>query len=159
MYPENYCSPRRHMLFGKGTKQPLSNSEPEKPWKYKQLWGLRPDPSYLWIKINVIEKAGYTENPRSQCQLKSRNEDATWAQIFVCYLIRIPFKNLLVNSCNKASSTVQRQSLGVVLMNFTKFTGKHLCWSLFVSEELIEKWLQHRCFPVNFANFLRMSVL
>ena len=80
------------MLFGKTTKQPLSNFEPEKPLKYKQLWGLRPDPSCLWIKINVIEKAGYTESPRSQCQLKSRNEDATWAQIFVCYLIRIPLQ-------------------------------------------------------------------
>ena len=52
------------MLFGQTTKQPLSNFELGKPWKYKQLWGLRPDPSCLWKKISVIEKAGYTENPR-----------------------------------------------------------------------------------------------
>ena len=31
-----------------------------------------------------------------------------------------------------------------VLKNFAIFTGKHLCWSL-----------QHRCFPVNIAKFLR----
>ena len=28
-------------------KQPLGNLEPQKPWKYKQLWGMRPDPSCL----------------------------------------------------------------------------------------------------------------
>ena len=35
-----------------------------------------------------------------------------------------------------------------VLRNFTKFTGKHLCQSL---------W--HRCFPVNFVKFLRTPFL
>ena len=38
-----------------------------------------------------------------------------------------------------------------VLRNFTKFTGKHLCQSLF----LLKKRLWYRCFPVNFAKFLR----
>ena len=33
--------------FGRTTKQPLSNFEPWKFWKYKQLWGLGPDPSCL----------------------------------------------------------------------------------------------------------------
>ena len=31
MNPENYCIPRRHTLFGKTTKKPLSNFEPQKP--------------------------------------------------------------------------------------------------------------------------------
>ena len=44
---ENYCIPRRHRLLGQTTKQPLSNFELWQPWKYKQLWGLRPDPSCL----------------------------------------------------------------------------------------------------------------
>ena len=30
-------------LLGQTTKQTLSNIEPQNPWKYKQLWGLRPD--------------------------------------------------------------------------------------------------------------------
>ena len=49
-----------------------------------------------------------------------------------------------------------------VLKNFTKFTGKHLCWSLFFNkvaglgcEALLKKRLQHRCFPENFVKFLR----
>ena len=49
-----------------------------------------------------------------------------------------------------------------VLKNFTKFTGKHLCQSLFfnkVAGSLLKKRLYHRCFPVNFAKFLRTPFL
>ena len=47
-----------------------------------------------------------------------------------------------------------------VLKSFANFTGKHLCWSLFLknlkTEGLLlhEKRLQHWCFPVKFANLL-----
>ena len=48
-----------------------------------------------------------------------------------------------------------------VLRNFTKFTGKHLCQSLFFnkvadlrSETLLKKRLWHRCFPVKFLRTL-----
>ena len=50
---ENYYIRRRHRLFGQTTKQPLNNFEPQKPWKYKQFWGLWPDPSCLENKIRV----------------------------------------------------------------------------------------------------------
>ena len=53
-----------------------------------------------------------------------------------------------------------------VLRNFTKFKGKHLCQSLFFNKvaglrpaTLLKKRLWHRCFPVNFAKFLRTSFL
>ena len=49
-----------------------------------------------------------------------------------------------------------------VLGNFAKFTGKHLCQRLFFNKvaglkpaTLLKKSLWHRCFPVNFAKFLR----
>ena len=49
-----------------------------------------------------------------------------------------------------------------VLKNFAKSTGKHLCQSLFfnkvaglTSATLLKKRLWHRCFPVDFAKFLR----
>ena len=49
-----------------------------------------------------------------------------------------------------------------VLKNFTNFAGKHPCQSLFFNEvtslrpgTLLRKRLRHRCFPVNFAKFLR----
>ena len=42
-----------------------------------------------------------------------------------------------------------------VLKNFAKFTGKDLCQILFSKK----KKLWHRCFPVNFAKFLRILFL
>ena len=52
------------------------------------------------------------------------------------------------------------------LKSFTKFTGKHLCQSLFFNKfaglratTLLKKRLWHRGFPVNFVKFLRKSFL
>ena len=49
----------------------------------------------------------------------------------------------------------------VALKYFAKFTGKHLCQSLFFNKvaglrpaTLLKKRLWYRCFPVNFAKFL-----
>ena len=53
-----------------------------------------------------------------------------------------------------------------VLKNFTKFTGKDLCQSLFFNKvaalrpaTLLKNSLWHRCFPVNFVKFLRTLFL
>ena len=46
-----------------------------------------------------------------------------------------------------------------VLKSFTKFIGKHLCWSLFTSGDFNKKWLQHWCFLVKFGNFFRTPIL
>ena len=66
---------------------------------------------------------------------------------------------------------IQKQPLEVlrkkgVLRNFAKFTGKHLCQSLFFNKvadlrpaTLLKKRLWHRCFSVNFAKFLRTHFL
>ena len=50
--------------------------------------------------------------------------------------------------------------------NLATFTGKHLCWGVFFNEnanlqscDFIKKRLQHKCFPVNTAKFLRTRVL
>ena len=49
-----------------------------------------------------------------------------------------------------------------VLGNFSKFTGRHLCQGLFYNKvagpepaTLLKIRLWHRCFPMNFAKFLR----
>ena len=53
-----------------------------------------------------------------------------------------------------------------VLKNFAKLTGKSMCWSFFFNkvtdlrpETLLKKRLSQRCFPVNFAIFLRTTFL
>ena len=52
---------------------------------------------------------------------------------------------------------VQKQLSRGIYKNFVKFKGKHLCQSLFWPATLFKKklWHRHRCFPVNFAKFLR----
>ena len=45
-----------------------------------------------------------------------------------------------------------------VLKIVVVFTGKHLCWSLFLIT-FLARGLQQRCFPVNFAKFLRTAFL
>ena len=53
-----------------------------------------------------------------------------------------------------------------VSKNFANFTGKHLGRSLFFNKvaglkacNFMKKRLQHRCFPVKFAKFLRTHIL
>ena len=53
-----------------------------------------------------------------------------------------------------------------VLRNFTEFTEKHQCQRLFFykvaglrAATILKKRLWHRCFPVNFAKFLRTPFL
>ena len=72
--------------------------------------------------------------------------------------------------CN-LDSQIQKQPPEIfykkgALKNFTKFTGKHLCQSLFFNKiaglrraTLLNTILWHRYFPVNFAKLLRTSFL
>ena len=68
------------------------------------------------------------------------------------------------NICLIFKSYRQKQSSGGVLKDFAKFTGKHLCWSLFFNKvgglqcaTLLKKRFQYSCFPVNFAKLLRTA--
>ena len=48
-----------------------------------------------------------------------------------------------------------------VLESFAIFTRNHQCWSFFLikASNFFKKRLQHRCFPVNIAQFLRTPTL
>ena len=80
------------------------------------------------------------------------------------YNTKLEFNMILVQ---KFRSSHRRCSVRKgVLGNFAKFTGKHLCQSLFFNKvaglrlaTLLKKRLWHRCFPVNFAKFLRTPFL
>ena len=62
------------------------------------------------------------------------------------------FGNHLLGSSHQKCSIEK-----VVLKNFAKFTGKQLRQK--VPATLLKKSLWHRCFPVNFATFLRTPFL
>ena len=63
------------------------------------------------------------------------------------------------HSCSRTSRS-QMLYKTVVHEKFTKFTGRHLCWSLrsfrFLTCNIILFWSE-RCFSVNFAKFLKTS--
>ena len=64
------------------------------------------------------------------------------------------------------SSQWRSSTKKTVPKNFAIFTGKHLCWSLFFNEvadlqgcNFSNNGLQHSCFSVNIAKFLRAPIL
>ena len=104
--PKNNFIPRRHSLLGQTTTQPLSKFEHWKPWKYKQLWGLRPHPSFLQKII-------------------------FWFLFFkksVMTFRKLPFLFCLIEKQSPEVFCKKR-----VLKNFVHFAGKHMCWSLFLT--------------------------
>ena len=69
-------------------------------------------------------------------------------------------QNCLICFNNVRSSCPEVFCKKDVLRNIVKFTGKHLCQGLLFNKFAKKKkrfW--HRCFPVNFAKFLRTSFL
>ena len=68
--------------------------------------------------------------------------------------------SVLQNSCLRCSRSQMFFKIGV-LKNFVIFTGKYLCWSLFLIKltPKTPKRLQHRCFFVNIAKFSRTPFL
>ena len=71
------------------------------------------------------------------------------------------YKILIYRSSHQGCSIIKS-----VLRNFAKFTGKHLCKTLFFNKvaglrlaTLLKKRLWRTCFPVNFEKFLRTPFL
>ena len=63
--------------------------------------------------------------------------------------------NFQIRILNDGSSYQRCSKKKGVLRNFSKFTGKHLCQSLFFNKVAgLKKRLWHRRFHVNFAKFL-----
>ena len=87
------------------------------------------------------------------------------AQFFSSLRCTAYVKFLMITNKNFARNRSSRPEVFCkkgVFRNFAKFTGKHLCQKLFFNKvaglrpaTLLKKSLWHRCFPVNFAKFLR----
>ena len=74
------------------------------------------------------------------------------------------FPHLIVKKKQIYKRSHRRCRIKSVLKNFAIFTGKYLCWSLFTMKlpslqacNFTKKRLQHGCFPVNIAKFLRLT--
>ena len=60
--------------------------------------------------------------------------------------------------CLPSRSSLLQMFFKTGAFNVTPFTGKHLCWYLFLIK-FIKKNLQPRCLSVNMARFVRASIL
>ena len=90
----------------------------------------------------------------------------SWVKFVIRYFLN---KLIFFKRCGKffvcfttsRSSRLEMLCRKDVLRNFAKFTGKHLCQSLFLIKlhvlglNFFQKRLCYKCFPVNFPKFLR----
>ena len=77
--------------------------------------------------------------------------------------IEITAKLCRLKSVSSIDDDYLEAATGGDIKNFVIFTGKHLCWSLFLIKlqacKFIEKRLQHWCFPLHVKKFLRTPIL
>ena len=118
----------------------------------------------ILFQISLIIQNIFLVIPKNT--LRQSVESKTWRILhsqYTYFFISSRFISNQPPECNLFRSSHQRCSIKIgVLKNLTKFTGKHLCQSLFFNKvaglrpaTLLKKRLWHRCFPVNFAKFLR----
>ena len=122
--------------------------------------------SFPWDYANVLKS--HTHHSE-QYQPPMEEKPTT-----ICLIIYNHFTHIKLRhrTCDRCKWYLSRRShrrcsvREVVLRNFTKFTRKHLCHSLFFNKvaglrpaTLLKKRLQYRCFPVNFVKFLRTPFL
>ena len=84
--------------------------------------------------------------------------------LITSYFCPLNIAKFLKTASNTSRSS--RLQMFFILKSFAKFTGKHLCWSLFLKNLRVEglqlyqkKRLQQRYFPVKFAKILRTPFL
>ena len=123
------------------------------------IWSQMPSPETMRGKYLQLSKV---------LKIKIIINIGQYMLFFKSLRIIIPFnENLAKWQFAKERSSYRKCSVRKdVLINFAKFTGKHLCQGLIFNKvaslrpaTLLKKRLWHRCFPVNFAKFLRAPFL
>ena len=75
---------------------------------------------------------------------------------YLLHLIFVVLRSLVNVSMCAYRTSHRRCSINIgALKNFSKFTGKHLCWSLLLPVTLLKRILQYRRFPVSFTKLLK----
>ena len=110
--------------------------------------------SWKWTKVGLV----------SDVKVSSRAH-IYFDQLYLKFLIGE--RQIYENICRMLlyrSSHLEVFCKKAVARNFAKFTGKYLCQSFFFNKvaslrpaTLLKKSLWHKCFPLNFAKFLRTS--
>ena len=126
--------------------------------------------SVIPLRVGYILIRTFVSCYFEQVILSSQNISAipSWLQrVFILSRNFLVFCSLnqLPKVLHAKPNKIQKQLSGGVFRNFAKFTGKHLCQSLFFIKvaglrpvTILKKRLWHRCFLVNFANILRTLI-
>ena len=121
----------------------------------------------MFSKIGATVSNKYHVQLQKSIYCSEKSEGATIGILLkkTCNFIRKRLQYCEVYK-NTRSSHQRCSIIKGVLINFAKFTGKHLCQSLFLnivaglrSATLLRKRLWHRFFPMNFAKFIRTPLL
>ena len=123
-------------------------------WKSShQRWSIKK----LFLKLCEIFKNTFFYRTQSVAASELREKKSEHASVTSFFASMFGY----IDSSGK-EAVVRKCSVKKVLRNFTKSTGKHLWQWLFFNKvaclrpaTLLKKSLWHRCFPVNFAKFLR----
>ena len=94
-----------------------------------------------------------------------RNQSVDMQKQLCTSILQDSWQRRIQNTVKYTEAVVQVFCRKGIPRNFAKFTGKRLCQSLFFNKVaglkaaiLLKKRLWHKCFPVNFAKFLRTPV-
>ena len=102
----------------------------------------------LWQRFYPVNFVEFLRIPFYSCMFWGKRYDA------ICSESILPETIVFTDESKQFQSHHWRCSIkNASLKNFAIFTRKHLRWSLF------KKRIQHRCFPVNIAKFLRTPSL
>ena len=96
--------------------------------------------SYIWHYLHIVSKEAKRKQVISKITIMTLDRNNVNIEVV-----------MQIHRSNRRRCSVRKG----VLRNFTKFTRKHLCQSLF----LLKKRFWHRCFPKNFMKFLRTPFL
>ena len=120
--------------------------------------------SLLWIRIGdlaISTLGNHCGNSRSLNQFSTSQLFSHEATFFVAKIFdNVKYKKHTTNKFRSSHTEVFCKEC--VLRNFAKFTGKQKCHSFFFNKvaapelaNLLKKRHWHRCFPVNFVQFIR----
>ena len=118
-----------------------------------------------WMQENVLDETNNLSNiVNFTCWMKCQTcLSCPLNRFFLCEEKLMKKKNTILTLpllyYYSRSSRAQILFKIAALKNLANFIGKQLLWSLFLIKFQAKKRLQHKCFPVKYAKFLRTSSL
>ena len=110
--------------------------------------------------LNIYRRTPFLTHTSEWLLLIVETRKLSWVKIKLSLIVK--WRELVFYRRSHQRCSIKK----ALLKNIAIFTGKHLCWSLFLIKledlracNFIKERLHHRCFPVDIVKFLRTSIL